>query len=203
MPFEFDPKITLGDLLSFAGLLATAVGLFFAWWQLRKDQIASRAEFIVTLFGQYTADPEIQQILYDIEYNQFRYSSDFHGSETEKRLDRLLGYFEKIAALYLMKSVTAQDLEFVRYDFLRVYENSKVQRYFATLDKLPDVAGVAGGNFSHFRQIGARLQSKAKQEAPDRVTGWQCFQEEVQKLKSDEKAGSGNLIEDNNPGTRP
>ena len=67
-----------------------------AWWQLRLAAIRKRAEFIVSVFNQFITDTESSQAFYDVEYDRLKYDESFHGSPEEKRLDRLLYYFEKI-----------------------------------------------------------------------------------------------------------
>src|SRR5437016_2464253 len=102
----FKPEISLGDIIAAAGFLIAALGLFLTLCQLRRDSVRKRAEFIVSIFNQYVTDPDTSQVFYSVEYDEFQYGPNFHGSEQERHLDRLLSYFEKIAALYHMKVIT-------------------------------------------------------------------------------------------------
>ena len=158
--FEFENEIRLGDIIAAASFSIAAIGLFLNWWQLRLGGIRKRAEFIVSVFNQFVTDPLASEIFYEIEYGRFRYDKDFHRSENELKLDRLLSYFEKIAALYDIGTITLHDLELVRYDFLRVYQNAAVQEYFKTLDRLPGFLGVEGGTYSRYRRVAALLENK-------------------------------------------
>ena len=153
----FKLEISLGDLIAAAGFLVAAVSLFLTLCQLRRDSARKRAEFIVTVFNQYVTDPETCRVFYSIEYDEFQYGPDFHRSDQERHLDRLLSYFEKIAALYHMKVIARDDLRLIRYEFIRVYRNSAVQNYFKFLDTLPEKLGVSGGAFKHFRSVAAML----------------------------------------------
>jgi hypothetical protein len=159
----FKPEISLGDIIASAGFFVAAVGLFLTFYQLRRDSIRKRAEFIVSVFNQYMTDPDTSRIFYLIEYDKFRYGLDFHGSVQERHLDRLLSYFEKIAALYYMDVITRGDLELVRYEFVRVYSNPAVQDYFKFLDTLPDALGVSGGTFRQFRDVAKLLDHDVRQ----------------------------------------
>jgi hypothetical protein len=152
-------EIRIGDLISGGSFLIAAIGLFLNWWQLRAGGIRKRAEFIVSVFNQYITDPESSRALYDIEYDRFKYTERFHGSGEEKSLDRLLYYFEKIAALYHMGIVTLEDLELVKYDFVLVYTNVDVGEYFKTLDSYP--IDIEGGTFAGFRQVARLLEPRA------------------------------------------
>src|ERR1051326_4060499 len=154
--FQFKNEIRLGDVIAACSFLIAAVGLFLNWWQLRVGGIRKRAEFIVSVFNQYVTDPEAASILYDIEYKRFKYSERFHGSEDERKLDRLLNYYEKIATLFDMRIVTLADLELVKYDFIVAYKNAEVQKYFETLDKHP--IDIEGCTFEHFRGAAALLE---------------------------------------------
>jgi hypothetical protein len=157
------PEIRVGDLISTCSFLIASVGLFLNLWQLRIGGIRKRAEFIVSVFNQYVTDPDTSRTFYDIEYGRFRYDrAKFHGSEQERHLDRLLSYFEKIAVLYDMGTITLRDLEIVRYDFVRVFHNADVQEYFQTLDSLPEALGVEGATFSRYRNLAALLDSRRK-----------------------------------------
>lgn len=157
---EFKNEIRLGDIISAASFLIAATGLFLNWWQLRLGGIRKRAEFIVSVFNQYVTDPLASDIYYEIEYGRFQYGKDFHRSENERKLDRLLTYFEKIAALYELGTITLQDLELVRYDFVRVYQNAAVQEYFKTLDRMPGFLGASGGTYERYRRVAALLQAQ-------------------------------------------
>jgi hypothetical protein len=153
---QIEHQVRLGDLISACGALIASTALLLNYWQLRVGSIRKRAEFIVSTFNQYITDPESSEALYEIEYNKFDYGDDFHGSKKERQLDRLLTYFEKISALYEMRTIKLSDLELVRYDFLRAFNNSNVQQYFKTLDAQP-----RGGNFMRFRGV-AQLLSETK-----------------------------------------
>lgn len=154
----FKPEICLGDIIAAAGFFVAAAGLFLTLCQLRRDSDRKRAEFIVSVFNQYVTDSETSKMFYLIEYEKFQYTSAFHGSDMETPLDRLLSYFEMIAALYHMKVITRTDLELIKYQFVRVYRNPSVQNYFEFLDKLK----ISGGSFRRFREVAALLDNDQK-----------------------------------------
>jgi hypothetical protein len=162
----FKSEFTVGDIATVAGLLFAAVGLLLTWRQLMKDAAQKRAEFIISIFNQYVTDPEASAIFYEVEYGRFVYGAGFHGSPQEKQLDRLLSYFEKIAALYFMETINREDLELVRYDFLRVFQDKSVQAYFRTLDANTDRLGVDGGTFANYRKVAEILDGKPPVHKP-------------------------------------
>jgi len=158
----FKPEISFGDIIAAAAFFVAAIGLFLTLCQLKRDSVRKRAEFIISVFNEYIADPDTSRVFYLVEYDRFQYGPNFHGSDEERHFDRLLSHFEKIAALYYMKVITRDDLELIRYDFVRVYCNSAVQKYFAFLDTLPDSLGVSGGTFKRFRDVAAMLAADEK-----------------------------------------
>lgn len=123
------------DLIAIFGL---AVGVFLTFYQLRKGNIQNRAQFIVNLLTQHTSDPEVLEILYKIEYDKWIFDSEcFENSADERGLDKLLYSFEQISALYELGTIAREDIQLIEYDFLRVYLNAEVQKYFEYLAITP------------------------------------------------------------------
>ena len=59
------------------------------YWQLRASGVTQRAAFLKDLYSTFTADADICERYYQVEYGQFSYSPDFHGSTLERKVDRL------------------------------------------------------------------------------------------------------------------
>ena len=128
-------EISIGDLISTLALLIAGVGLFLNLRQLRKDSVRNRAEFILQYFSQYLADPDSVELFYKIDYNQFKYEPKrFHGSITERKLDKLLTYFNRISILYELGTVTLDDLRLVRYEFRTFNANKSIQEYLKGIE---------------------------------------------------------------------
>lgn len=156
--FEF--TLSIGDLIATIGLLLAAVGLFLNWSQMRKDSTWKRAEFIIHNFYQYLLDPDSADMFYRLEYGKFVYTRDFHGSPEEIKLDKLLRYFERIAALYEMGTISLADLALVEYEFSRINQDPAVQEYFAFLDDWSKQRRVKRNHFDSLRRV-ARLLEKS------------------------------------------
>jgi len=155
-------KVTIGDIVATIGLLFASVGLFLNWWQLRKDNIRKRAEFIIQNFNQYLIDSDSAQMFYKLEYGNFVYNEvDFHGSPEEIKLDKLLRYFERIAALYEMGVLSLEDLALVEYEFLRINQNPAIRDYYAFLDEWGKQAGVIHNHFDSLRRVAELLERKS------------------------------------------
>ena len=152
----FNSEISLGNVIAAAGFFVAAAGLFLTLYQLRRDSRRKRAEFILSVFNQYLTDPDTASSFYSIDYGKFQYGPDFRGSKEERHLDRLLTYFEMIATLDHLGVVARADLELIRYQFVRVYKNDEVQKYFAFLDGFCREYGP----FRHFRVVAAILTTQ-------------------------------------------
>jgi hypothetical protein len=132
---SFEWKISVGDIVSTASIL---VAISLTWWQLRKANQQSRAQFIIGLLATHVADKDTLNILYKLEYKRFKFDEhSFPESDEEKALDKLLYSFTQISALYKMRTISRKDLALIEYDFLRVYSDEEVQKYFAFLDRAP------------------------------------------------------------------
>ena len=143
--------------LSFSDVLAVfGVGLpvVLAVLQLRQANVQNRAQFIVGLLTQHTSDPDILDLLYRIEYEEWEFDEErFPHSKEERALDRLLYGFEQIAALYEMGTVSRNDLRLIEYDFLRVFMSAEVQKYFSFLDRTPHGLPTDEADFTTYRRV--------------------------------------------------
>src|SRR5688572_18513689 len=125
----FVNQFTVGDLLSVVAILIACIGLFLNLLQMQADSRQKRAEYIINLSNQATSDQDIQDIYYKIEYEEFIYDEDFHESDDERKLDKLLEVYENMAKLYQLNNITLDDLDYVAYSYLVVYQDSNVQDY--------------------------------------------------------------------------
>lgn len=76
----------------------------------------------------------MMDVYYKLEYSNFKYDINFHGSGTEKQLDKLLGHFSNIGRLYFSNILTRSDLKFLEYEFLIIYQNQNIKSYLLFLD---------------------------------------------------------------------
>ncbi len=150
--------VSISDIINIALLVATTIGVFAAFRQIYISNKQKRADLLLQLCNQFYQDNEMQDIYYKIEYGQFRYSVDtFHMSEYERKLDKLLGLFSNIGQLYEMDIIKDRDLEFIKYEFQIIYENSDVQNYFKTLDDWFKARQINHLKFQPFRNVGKHV----------------------------------------------
>ncbi|RLG27099.1 hypothetical protein DRN85_01100 [Methanosarcinales archaeon] len=153
-------EISIADLLLAASILIAAVGLFLNFLQMRKNNLQKRAEYMINLYNQYTSDPDMTDIYYKIEYGEFDYNEEFHQSSEEKKLDKLLGFFENIAKLYTMKNITLDDLKYSAYEFLVIYQDNSVKQYIRFLERWFSQRGIKVKPYEAFQKVGKILEKE-------------------------------------------
>jgi hypothetical protein len=149
--------------------IATALTFGAAAWQLwesnkqtRKSAVQKRSEYIIDLYNTFVNDKDMIDIYYKLEYSDFKYDNNFHGSETEKQLDKLLGHFSNIGRLYFAKILTREDLKFLEYEFLIIFQNKNIKAYLNFLDNWFKTRGIKDQKFDYFRQTGQLLEKENK-----------------------------------------
>lgn len=135
-------------LSAFAGVIL----LYLQWPEANKTK---RTELIEGILQQFRFDPEFSLTLNLIDYGQFHYNAEFHGSalrakdpkeSLEFKIDRLLSYMDYICYLHQGKTITDDEFYIVKYEILRACESISVQRYLWNLY-----------HFSHDRAMGRHL----------------------------------------------
>jgi hypothetical protein len=151
--------------------IATALTFGAAAWQLwesnkqtKKSAIQKRSEYVLDLYNAFVNDKDMIEIYYKLEYSEFRYDGNFHGSETEKQLDKLLGHFSNIGRLYSLEILTRGDLKFLEYEFLVIYQNKNIQAYLNFLDSWFKARKINDQKFQYFRMTGRTLEADNKKQ---------------------------------------
>lgn len=157
---RFDPTITIGALIQTAALLVAAAGLIFNALVTRRAARERRIQQLVQLQHQFYSDESMLDAYYLIEYGSFEYDDNFHGSDLEKKIDRLLVHFENIASLFDAKVVSLKELDIVAYNYLMIYQNREVKRYFEWLDSWYKMRGIKERPFDTFRTVGAVVEKR-------------------------------------------
>ncbi len=141
------------EVLQSVPWLLTAAGLFFTWAQLRINTRLKRSEFIVSEVYRFLFDEDTLEIYYEIEYDRLRYPEHFHDSVQEKKIDKLLAYFERLGALFRLGTITLQEIGLIEYELLRVYRAASIQEYLKTMDRESRQLGQTGVQYRYFREL--------------------------------------------------
>ena len=118
-------------------LIAITTCVFFGW-QVRQKIGMSHAEQVSKMMTKVQDDPVLQDFFYDIEYNRFNYSTQFHGSDKEKTADKILHHYEYILYLHERGLLKDEEFRFFEYDIQKIVRNKDMIKYFLNLYKYCD-----------------------------------------------------------------
>lgn len=151
--------------------IATALTFGAATWQLwesnkqtKKSAIQKRSEYIIDFYNTFVNDKDMVEIYYKLEYSDFIYDETFHGTETEKKLDKLLGHFSNIGRLYYSSILTLEDLKFLEYEFLVIFQNRNIKSYLTVLDNWFKIREIKDKKFEYFRMTGQLLEKENRKK---------------------------------------
>lgn len=153
-------EISVSDILSLVGIVIASVGLYLNAATMWRSNRQKRAEFIIEIKSTMFADSEMMDIYYRMEYGKFKYNKNFHGSNDERCLDELLGLLDNIAKLWIMGNVKIDDVGLIAYEYLMIYQNPEVKKYFTYLDDWFDKRGIAMIPFDALRKLGVVLEKQ-------------------------------------------
>jgi len=153
------------ELIQTIANIATALTFALAAWQLReankqnkKSAVQKRSEYVIDLYNTFVNDKDMFDAYYKIEYSEFVYDGTFHGSELEKKVYKLLGHFSNIGRLFNLGILTRDDVRFLEYEFLIIFQNSNVKAYFNFLDNWFNLRNINDKKFEYFRLTGEYLE---------------------------------------------
>ncbi|UCH77483.1 MAG: hypothetical protein JSU81_07010 [Candidatus Coatesbacteria bacterium] len=131
---EWNPEVSMGNVILGSLLLLTFVGLIFNYVQMRKSWRQKRAEFLITLAREYVLDRDLAELYYQIDYEKFQFDESILDSDQERKLDKLLYMYENIARVYVMDNLNKADIKYFAFRFIRVYQSAEVKKYLAFLN---------------------------------------------------------------------
>ena len=152
--------VTLTDWLKITAIFFAAVGLFLNAWQHRRANNQNRIEHVANVLWKIYDDKELSTIYYKIEYHEFEYDDDFHESEDERKLDKLISIFDILAKQYYLGLITSKDIDLVSYEYLVIYQNDEVNKYFLFLDDWFKRRGIKNPPFGKFRSLGEIVEKE-------------------------------------------
>ena len=131
---SFIPSDAFRNLIAAATLVLAVIAGFRALAQWKESKRIKRAEYIKELTDKIRSDDDIAKTLYQIEYNVFIYSMNFHGSgELERQVDKTLSYFSYICYLKKHKILTSDEFRFFDYEVTRIFQNMDIVNYLYNL----------------------------------------------------------------------
>ena len=149
------------QITDIAQVVATALaagGLLLTAYQISRSVKERRIDRVDRVRQSLYGDSDVIEIYYQLEYGEFIYDGDFHGSACEKQLDKLLSLFDTLAIQVEMKLLKLNDLDILAYEFLVIFSDENVQTYLNFLDTWVDTKGLKRPQFEAFRKIGKLLE---------------------------------------------
>jgi hypothetical protein len=109
-----------------------AIGLLLTFYQSHRTNAQARAALVAECLKGFTEDEGIQRAFYAIAYSQFKYTAGFHGSETERDIDKLLRHFSNIALAWQAGLLSTHDLRSIQYYLLRIriVRDPEIKKYW-------------------------------------------------------------------------
>jgi len=97
--------------------------------QSRRTNAQARAALVAGCLKDFADDKDIQRAFYAIEYDEFVYDQNFHKSDQEREIDKLLRHFANLALSWKSGLLSIEDLRPVQYYIFRVMNNSGIKQY--------------------------------------------------------------------------
>ena len=133
--FEWDPKVSLGNIITGIISLLTFGSFLFAGLTLLKTVRVQRADFLLKLTERYFKSEEVRAFYYRVDWDQWVFDAKgFQSSEEERLLDTLLYSFDEIGQVLRLGVLDDNQARIFAFQAARVLRNQQVQKYLETLD---------------------------------------------------------------------
>jgi hypothetical protein len=142
-----------------ASAVFVASGFLLTFYQWRRANAQARAALVAECLKSFAEDEGIQRAWYAISYSRFLYADDFHGSESERDIDKLLRHFSNIALAWQAGLLSTHDIRPIQYYVLRVTRNDEIRRYLRFVADLAKQQHLGEHPYAVLDQLGEQLNS--------------------------------------------
>ena len=97
--------------------------------QSRRTNAQARATLVASCLKGFADDEDIQRAFYAIEYGEFTYDQNFHKSQQEREIDKLLRHFANLALSWKSGLLSTEDVKPVQYYILHVMKDGEISKY--------------------------------------------------------------------------
>ncbi len=140
--------------------IIAALGLFNNACQMKRSSKLMSSRIITDCLRRFVDDEDIQSAFYDIEYAIFSYDPlTFHGSPSEKKVDKLLQNFASVALVWQAGLVSTQDLLPIHYYIQRIMSNQEIVSYLDFMSDWIRTNKVLNHPFSALTLLAKELES--------------------------------------------
>lgn len=130
------------NVIPAAALLLNAAAFALNAYQAKRTGRVTRATLVAAALKDFMTDADVQKAFYLIEYRKFKYGKDFHDSEVEQQIDKLLRLLANLAILWQTHVLSLKDLEPMQYYLVRVIGDADVQMYLKFMSEWTREVGV-------------------------------------------------------------
>ena len=143
MLVQWNNEVTLGDIVTFLGVLFVGIALLFTTIEIRQNARTQKAGFLLDLTERYFRDDEMRKFFYRLDYGKWNFVEPGHEpgdepgfalSDEERWLDGSIYIFDIIGRMVKMRVITKKELEIISFQASRVLHNPEVEKYFIWLD---------------------------------------------------------------------
>jgi len=145
-----------------ASAVFAATGLLLTFYQSRRADAQARAALVAEYLKSFAEDEDIQRAYYAVAYSQFLYTDDFHGSESERDIDKLLRHFSNIALAWQAGLLSTHDVRPIQYYVLRVTRNDEVRRYLRFMADWSKQQNLGEHPYVVLAQLSEQLNSRSQ-----------------------------------------
>jgi hypothetical protein len=114
--------------------LLAALALLLNYFQTRRTNAQSRATIVAGCLKDFSSDAEMQKAFYAIEYSEFQYNAEFHGSPHEREFDKLFRHFANLALAWQVGLLSTNDVRPIQYYIQRILRNPEVVKYLKFIE---------------------------------------------------------------------
>ncbi len=154
-PYSIQVSIVLIPVVS---LLIGVIAFVINVRQTILNNKLVRAKMVSDSLHTFMDDATIQSAFYKIEYDEFKYGHQFHGSNEEKEIDKLLRHFSNLAMMWKVGLLELNDIYPIQYFILRTTRNKNVQQYLNFIDDWSNRVGTGGHPYADLNELSKKLE---------------------------------------------
>lgn len=152
-------KVLIVLILAISVLIASFAFILNLKQSFLNNKVA-RSKIISDTLHSFMDDETIQKAFYEIEYGKFQYKSNFHGSDEEKEIDKLLRHYSNLALMWKNGLLTLKDIYPIQYYIMRICQNSEINKYFDFMKRWTKTAKISSHPFLTLEELGKEIKKK-------------------------------------------
>lgn len=141
-------------------LLVATLAFAFNFKQTAINNMLTRTKIISDSLNSFTDDDVMHKAFYRIEYERFEYTDNFHHTDEEREIDKLLRHFSNIAIMWEVGVLKLGDIHPIQYFILRTLNNSEIIKYLNVVDNWAKEHGEGSHPYASLGKLSDALNKK-------------------------------------------